>query len=626
MCGISVILQRSPAPDFLARLGAMHGAIQHRGPDGNGFLLVDGNGGALRSDTIEGLRGVGMSRLGVAFRRLKVCDLSDAANQPMGDRAGKCWVAFNGEIYNFRELRQELEAKGHIFRTLGDTEVVLEAYKAWGERCFERFEGMWAIVLVDLERNRLVLSRDRFGIKPLMWMITEDGALLLASEIKQIASTGQPLRSNRPLVEMFLRGHRYPFVEETFFSGVRSVPPASWCSIDLIAPQSPVFLPYWRLSDFTASGTAPVYAEAVDRTEELLARAVEAHRQADVKVGALLSGGVDSSTLVGLAHRQGLPKLPTYSFGYRDAAPRYCEMAFVDAMTKRDGIENHEISMDASWVVENTDRVLWALEEPPLGAPAFAQFRVFELCRREGTTVVLDGQGADEIAGGYQYHQRAFLKDRLRHGRLVAAVRELIAMGRRDHRSPAGLFADYFIAPLLRSPSSVPGIESGGVRANGEEFVMAQRDRGHDPSLTNQALYFDVKWGNAKIILGYGDRSAMAHSIEARVPYFDRAFVEFMFSLPDDYKVGYGDRKRALRDVARRYVPPVITERPDRMGFGTPDEEMLRGPLRGVVAEALNDPAFRMAGWVNAAAALRFCKIFMKGATKTIVAYGGCSC
>jgi asparagine synthase (glutamine-hydrolysing) len=615
MCGISVLLDTAGSPRVTSRLLAMHSVIRHRGPDGEGFLLLDAQGSVTRADQADALRAVATPRMGFAFRRLKICDLSEAAAQPMGSADGRTWVCFNGEIYNFRELRAELEAKGRAFLTSGDTEVVLAAFEEWGERSFARLEGMWAIVILDLRRNRLVIARDRFGIKPVLWSIDDDGAMLFASEIKQIlaAMSGRSPRSNRPLIAMFLRGQRYPTTEETFFERIRCVPPATWCEVDLTAPAQPRFQPYWSLADFTAAHNALSYEEALARAEDLLTRAVASHRQADVKVGALLSGGLDSATLVALAHKNGAPKLPTYSLGYRDAAPHFCEMRYVDAMARRDGLENHETTLDDAWIAANTDRILWTLEEPPLAMPAFAQFRVFELCAQHGATVVLDGQGSDEITGGYQYHQRAFLKDRLLQGRPLAMLSELRTIARRDGRSAAAIFAEYFMRPYLRRAQHSPWVADGGMRTDAADFALARADYGRDRLLVNRLLFFDVRWGNVKIVLGYGDRNAMAHSVEARVPYFDRAFVELLFSLPDTYKICCGDRKRLLRDIARRYVPREITERGDRMGFGTPDEQMIRGPLRATIAEAVNDPAFRAAGWVNAPEASRFLLDFHKG-------------
>ena len=615
MCGISILLDPAGSPRFVSRLVAMHAVIRHRGPDGEGFLIADGDGAVVRSETADRLAELANPRVGFAFRRLKICDLSEAANQPMGSADQKTWVAFNGEIYNFRELRAELEALGHAFRTHGDTEVVLAAYEQWGERCFERLDGMWGIGILDLQRNRLMVSRDRFGIKPVYWKIDRDGAMLFASEIKQIlaATGGEAPRGNRPLIAAFLRGFRYPTLEETFFEGIRSVPPATWCEIDLAAPAEPRFQSYWNLADYTARHNSLSYDEAVAVVEERLAAAVVSHRQADVKVGALLSGGLDSSTLVGLAHRNGSPKLPTYSIGYRDAAPAFCEMPFVDAMTRRDSIENHETTFDAAWIADNADRILWTLEEPPLAMPAFAQYRMFEFCAEHGATVILDGQGADEITAGYPYHQRAFIKERLLHRQWFAAWSELRAIARRERRLAFSVFRDFFIRPYTQRRPLFPWIAEAGPRTCDPDFAIARSDYGRDPSLVNRQLYFDVHWGNVKIVLGYGDRNAMAHSIEARVPYFDRAFVELLFSLPDTFKIGNGDRKRALRDVARRYVPPEVTERADRMGYGTPDEVMIRGPLSQVIVDAIDDPAFRDAGWIVPDETGKFLRDFREG-------------
>src|SRR5205085_5935069 len=219
-------------------------------------------------------------------------------------------IVFNGEIYNFAELRRELEARGHRFRSSGDTEVILAAYERWGTQCFERFDGMWAIVIADLRERKLIASRDRFGIKPLYYAII-DGRLLFASEAKQIAAAGvgRP-RANTAMAARYLRGARMPNLYETFFDGVIALPPASYCEIPLDAPVAePRFETYWSLPDH--SSDSPIaYADAVDEMEQILRAAVASHSVADVRAGALLSGGLDSSTIAVMA------KLPTFSFGF----------------------------------------------------------------------------------------------------------------------------------------------------------------------------------------------------------------------------------------------------------------------------------------------------------------------
>jgi asparagine synthase (glutamine-hydrolysing) len=595
VCGISVVFDPGgSAADGVDALQRMHASIPHRGPDGEGFLVLDARGSTHSPPRLDAIPRVPI-KVGVAFRRLKVLDLSSAAAQPMPSPDGTCWIAFNGEIYNYRDLRSELAARGRSFRSTGDTEVALAAYEAWGEEAFARLEGMWAIVVMDLRRRRLVVSRDRFGIKPLYW--TREGeALLLASEIRQIlAARGEAPRVNGALLRRYLAGARLPCLDETFFDGLQPVPAASWTAFPLDAPlpDRPSFRRFWDLPDGAAPPPRPAYGDAVDGLRQRLDDALRSHDDADVTVGSLLSGGLDSAALVGLLapRRRALGRpFPTFSFGVRDLAPELCELGYVDAFVRRDGLVNHQAGLDAAWAVENAPRMVRALEEPPLAMPALAQYRVFQSCREHGATVVLDGQGADEILAGYPYHQRTLLADRLERLRLRDFGREVAAIARRQRRSALSVIGEAVWPPLAARVHPAPGWLDRAYGPPDEGALGAARaDRGHDPSRVNRQIRYDVKWGNVKIMLGYTDKSAMAHSVEARVPYFDRRLVEFALALPDSFKVGAGERKRILRDVARAVVPPEITERPDRLGFGVPQDELLRDGMWPAVREAIHD-------------------------------------
>ena len=623
MCGISVVLDRAALPNSVGLLRDMHQPIRHRGPDGERFVLIDEAGRVRQFDRPEALRAESPVRIGLAFRRLKIIDLSEAASQPMVSPDGQSWIVFNGEIYNFRELRRELETLGRVFRSACDTEVALAAYEAWGEQAFQRLDGMWAIVIVDLRRRRLVGCRDRFGIKPLYWS-SDSTRLLLASEIKQlVVARGQTLRANAPLIKRYLRGTRIPCLEETFFEGIRAVPPATWFAVPLdgeaLAPIE--FHRYWDLADFYCPDPDPPpesYPKAVGTLRSLIASAVESHHVADVTVGSLLSGGLDSAVLTSflgdLMRAEGRP-FPTFSFGFGDAAPEACELRYVDVLVRRDRLVNYRTTFDADWVVKNVAHVIRALEEPPLALPALAQYRVFELCREHGATVVLDGEGSDEILAGYPFNQRTLLVDRLKRRRIGDATRELRAIATRESRSPIAILAAWFGTPVvrhMRRRDEWIAPEFGG-RVDPAEEIEARRDRGRDPSVLNRELYFSVKWGNIKIVLPYTDKNSMAHSVEARVPYFDRRLVEFAFSLPDHFKVGDGQRKRILRDVARDRVPAEITERSDRMGFGTPDFAMLRGPMRPAIRDVVGDPAFLSSSCFVRPATARFLDDFEAG-------------
>jgi asparagine synthase (glutamine-hydrolysing) len=614
MCGISVVLGPAPDPGIPGLVGRLHAKAAHRGPDGEGFLLVDAT---LRADALPALdapvRGEAPV-LGFGFRRLRIRDLSDAAHQPMGSPDGSCWIVFNGEIDNFRELRRELEAGGRRFRSTGDTEVALAAFEAWGDDCFRRFEGMWAIAVADLRGRRLVCSRDRFGIKPLYWALDE-GRLLLASEAKQIlnARTG-PVRPHAPALARFLRGTRLPGLDDTFFSGVRAVPPATWFALPLDGPVGPPeFRAYWSLADFRCPDPRRprlAYGEALRALEDTLSEVVASQDVADVTVGCLLSGGLDSATVTALLARHRGPQRPprTFSFGVRGSEPS--ELPQVDGLIARTGWPNVEAGLDAAWIAAHAAAAVRAVEEPPLSSAVLAQHRVYQACREHGATVVLDGHAADEVFAGYPYHQRTLLHDRLRTGRFSDLLRETRAIARAHGVGVAAVLREAARPLFARAPPS-PWLAAGyGDDADAAERRAAQADRGQDPARLNRQLYRDVKWGNAKIVAAFSDKNAMAHSVEARVPFLDRRVVELAFGLPDHYKVADGQRKRVLRDVARGLLPPEITDRPDRMGFPLPQTRLLReaaGALDGLVRAALGAPC------LVAAEAERTWSGFMRG-------------
>jgi asparagine synthase (glutamine-hydrolysing) len=596
VCGISAVLDPSARPGVIRALAALHRPILHRGPDGEGLVLLTPEGEARRFPTFDSAPVEAPSVAGLAFRRLKILDVSDAAAQPMASADGRVWLVFNGEIYNFADLRNELKAAGAVFRSTGDTEVVLAAYQRWGTGCFERLDGMWAIVILDFEKRKVVASRDRFGIKPLYWCVA-DGRLLLASEVKQIlTATKEQPRANLSLVAKYLQGARLPNLYETFFDGINATPAGHWFEAALDAPPAPPsFRAYWQLPSRLA-GENRNYREGVDQLHTALRRAAATHSVSDVPLGCLLSGGLDSSitTVLAAEHRRaaGLPT-PTFSFGFRDQFDDVSELRYSDAVARASALQNFEIGFDAAWIERNIDRVVRSMEEPPLAMAALAQYRVFELCRHHGVTVVLDGQGADEIFGGYPYHERLFVLDRVRRRLWGEAFRELGAVASRDHRTRAAValecLAPWVKARFRKSVVSHPWLADISVST---KELEAYADRGGDPSAFYRQIYWDIKWGNVRLILDFADKNSMSWSIEARVPYFDRQVVELAMSMPDTFKVSEGQRKRVLRDVGRRILPSEVTERRTRMGFGTPAETFIRTQLWPVMRQEITDPSF----------------------------------
>jgi asparagine synthase (glutamine-hydrolysing) len=293
-------------------------------------------------------------------------------------------------------------------------------------------------------------------------------------------------------------------------------------------------------------------------------------------------------------------------------------MPYVDSVIAQHHLVNYETTFDPAWIRDNTARVIYALEEPLLGIPPLAQYRVLQLARERGSTVVFDGQGSDELFAGYPYHQQMYLVDLWRKRQLRTFTTELRAIKARDGGSPLAFFFRQMVLPSvsrrLRNPNRPAAwIEPRFATRTDAEYSEAMRDRGPDRSSVNRQIHFDVRWGNAKTVLGFGDRNGMAHSLEVRVPYFDRRLVEFAMTLPDHYKVGHGDRKRILRDVARKRLPRKITERGDRNGFAVPTEKWMRNGLWPAVKETVTDSSFRSAPFFRPDALQRLLTNYQSG-------------
>jgi asparagine synthase (glutamine-hydrolysing) len=563
MCGISAILNFGESTSDLEDLLAMHDAQAHRGPDGQGFLLVDAS---LRARAFRVPPGTGevaqyTPRIALAVRRLRIVDLCETADQPLRSAVGRRWIVLNGEIYNHRQIRRLLESEGRTFSTRGDAEVALAAYERWGTACFERFEGMWALLFVDLERGVLVGSRDRLGIKPLFH--ARDGErVLIASEPQAIAAVqrgGCAVEAAR--FRGFLEGRPPRGTDLTFFRGVHPVPAATVFEIDVSRPPGvPVFRRFWDLGGFAPDS----HARFEDAKEELLAllrASVRGHSQADVPVGCLLSGGLDSSMLARVLAASSTTPPPAFSIVYDD--PALDESRYVDAVLDGGGLRGVRETLAPARAFELTDAVIAAQGEPLLGFELIAQYRAYGLAREHGAVVVLDGQGADEILGGYPFYEGVVLRERLAELELLDAARELRCLARKHEARVASVLRSHVLAPLKRrlAPVRYAWLEpdSRAPRAAGERSL--------DPWALNRLLYEQTRHTNLPAVLLHQDRSSMAHAVESRVPYLDHHIVELCFRLPPSFKVGFGARKKLLLEAARPYLPPAVIERRDKKAF-----------------------------------------------------------
>lgn len=571
MCGIAGIV--APAGLDPAALERMSAALQHRGPDGEGYLLYR-PGAPLSARASAEPRGPdrGPPTIGFAHRRLSIIDLTERSDQPMIDATGRCALIYNGEVYNYIELREELERLGHQFRTTGDTEVVLTAYQQWGFECVHRFVGMWALAIVDLELRCLFLSRDRFGIKPLFYTVAR-GALRFASEIKALLAVGdvEP-EPNDDAVRRFLLIGRVDCSEESFFRGIFALPPGHNAIVPFDTPTAVRPRRYWSCPAPRAETSRP---EAAEELAALLRDSVRLHARADVSVGTCLSGGLDSSAIVcvaeGLRQRGAIPSFAHHGFGYVPRDPAYSERPYMDEVTRRTSLRMTYVDSDPERVLQIIPLVARQQDEPFGTASIVAQWLVFEAAAGAGLKVMLDGQGADEVLGGYHAYMPIVARTLLRRWRLLR-----YASFAADHQRLFGA------RPLGRQDavvSAVPGLRR----------VAAARPRTLTPAAAVLSTAFRGHWHRADAsslqprsineileratsvqlpaLLRFEDRNSMAHSVEARVPFLDHRLVEHAFRLPGEDKIRGAMTKYVLREALAGVVPETIRTRTDKIGF-----------------------------------------------------------
>jgi asparagine synthase (glutamine-hydrolysing) len=577
MCGIAGI---AGARDTTARrlVPAVH-ALSRRGPDGKGFAELATDGTIRRAEDADAFpRGPNLAAF--AHTRLAILDPTAASDQPMLSADGTVGILFNGEIYNFLELRRDLEASGHSFRTTGDTEVLLTAYLQWGRSFVDHLIGMWALAVVDGRRRELVLARDRFGIKPLYWM-EHDSGIAFASEIKALLALGSGrARADETVVSRYLMRGALDDSDCTFFDGIRSLPAASMATVSLESGHPQVEpVRWWDLAVERST-------DATDATERFRAAfedAVRLHLRSDVALGTCLSGGLDSSSIVSVAAGMtaaARASAPYVAIGFCPDDPKVSERPYMEAVAAETGVELSPVSPTYHEVSRAIPEVIAYHDEPVGSASVIAQWFVFARARELGLKVMLDGQGADEYLGGYQPYLRVLALSLLRSGR-IGAYRRFVGAVR-------GAGQPFQLAPGEVAEFLLPGAIRRRLRAT---RLVRRRDAARavmHPSLAALAdpvdttrpeprdlagfLARDVLQTSLPRLLRFEDRNSMAHSIEARVPFLDHRLVELAFSLPDDEKIDGAETKVVLRRAMRGIVPQVVLDRRDKVGFrASPD-------------------------------------------------------
>jgi asparagine synthase (glutamine-hydrolysing) len=618
MCGISALITLDGAGATEAEVRAMTAAVRHRGPDDEGFALFRDDrepvlfGGVDTPESVlaatfpysptvrNGAPVQGPVRVALGHRRLSILDLSPAGHQPMCTPDRRYWIVYNGEVYNYRELRTELEAAGHTFRTGTDTEVILHSYAEWGQDCLDLFNGMFAFVIYDSAEQRIFAARDRFGVKPLYYWFSPDGVLAFASEIKQFTVLpGWEARLNHQRAFDYLAYSLLDHTDETMFAGVRQLRGGEAVEVAVDAVQDP--LPVYRWYEFDLAGSPRQYDEACARFREIFTDAVRLRLRADVPIGSCLSGGLDSSSIVCVANdlltAAGKEEVQL-TFSATSDVQRFDESDYIRAVVEGREIEAHYVCPAIDDLLAELDRIIWHQDEPFGSTSIYAQWSVFRLAAHAGVKVMLDGQGADEQLCGYHSFFPVRYADLFRVGRWGQLHREIeTASALFDYpQGHAATEMAFFLLPdRIRRPIQHWRFGEMLTPSWIDTSVLACPHRIYDVlppthSVRDQS-HNQLFFSSLPMLLHWEDRDSMAHSIESRVPFLDYRVVEFVLSLPTDYKLSNCRTKMVLRDAMEHVLPGAIRDRQDKMGFVTAEVDWIRNRdpdlFRRMVGEAI---------------------------------------
>lgn len=584
MCGIAGIVGLGPASG--AAIRRMTKVQRHRGPDGEGvWFSPDG-------------------RVALGHRRLAIIDLSERAAQPMVDPTGRYVITYNGEIYNYIEIRGELKRLGVSFRSDSDTEVILEAYKQWGRSCLDRLNGMFAFAIYDMAAGKLFCARDRFGEKPFLFTKGKD-FFAFASEYKallQLKEVSLEYDEFRLLRGLHNASTGLDADNDTVFPAIKQLRPSEKLMLDTRTLK-------YRIEKYWDVAINPDVArlsgqEAFEQFRNLIIDSVRLRMRSDVPVGSCLSGGLDSSAIVSLIRKEIHPDGEYHTFTGRFPGTWADEWEYAKAIVDETGVISHTVEPTAERFAEELPEFMWYNELPVGSSSQYAQWCVFRLAREHGVTVLLDGQGADEMLGGYEQYFQCYVSSLREAGEEYRLARELPEIRR---RYPLAL------APPLRSirdrapfalRHAVAGLTGKGtnmlfgmrrdVAERLRQVNAAQQDHRFNPLAS--ALYQDTFGKYLTTLLRYGDRNSMAHSSEVRLPFCDHRIAEFVFSLPSWYLMGNAQTKRILRESMRGILQEKVRTRWNKQGFRPPQDLWFRGPLFEMAREIIESREFEQSG------------------------------
>lgn len=579
MCGIAGIYNLNKRAVDLAQVKAMTDSIVHRGPDAEGhWLSVEGN-------------------LALGHRRLSILDLSENGKQPMhfDDRFT---ITFNGEIYNYLELKSELRAKGYTFKTETDTEVLLALYHLKKEKCLDDLDGMFAFAIWDEKEKELFCARDRFGEKPFFYHYEPGVQFSFASEMKAIFSLGVKKKVSD---EMLINYLVYSDVtnparpEQTFYDSIKRLPHSHYLKISLEKPIE--IRQYWDISTFGTASPTSIENE-METFRELLTNSVKLRLRSDVPIGSCLSGGLDSSIIVSIINdifKQEKIHSKQKTFSVVFPGFELDEERYVRILEKEKDLDTHFTTPGKNFFNENLEKIFYHQEEPFPSSSIIAQYSVMQLAKNSNTTVLLDGQGADEILGGYHWYYRIYLQELLKRSR--SEYRRELQTSKVNFNADLKFYLNTYFPNQYRKLSArryekhikngsytslVQELSASGptAKALNKEYLMEHRDLIHykesyPPSL-NHVLHADAMHNWLQSLLRYADRNSMAFSREVRLPFLSHKLVEYIFSLSSSHKIHEGWTKYLMRRSFEKMLPKEIIWRTDKIGFAAPQKDWLK--------------------------------------------------
>lgn len=595
MCAIAGIYSLKGRPLKAQVLSRMNGLMKHRGPDGQGYLLVDTQLNKFKyyaqPEEMNCASGNGLNTdLALAHRRLSIIDLSEAGRQPMCSEDGQIWVVCNGEIFNYVELREDLVALGHRFKSRCDTEVIVHAYEAFGVDCVKYFNGMWAFTLWDARKKMLFCSRDRFGIKPYYYYF--NGKIFsFASEIKALLLVNRAQPNERAVFNYLVKSFGFIDVtEETLFQHIYQLLPAH----NLIVSAGGIRCKrYWEAGERRLAYSEQ---EAVEQFRALFVDAVRIRMRSDVQVAGALSGGLDSSAITCVIKKTlNINNYETYSACFDSA--EYDERPYIRAVVEDTQFKDNYVFPDSTSLFDVIQKQLWFQDEPFNAMWVHSQWFIYQRAAENGVKVFLNGHGSDESLGGYYPHFPALWAELLRRFHWKKLFQEISSFrARQNGRAlPVSAIARHLFS--YYAPARLKELLSKEADFLRAAFLAEQRGnvyRYENPQkdLLNRYLYESLFIAPIRGMLHFDDRNSMAHSIEARVPFLDYRLIELVFGLPGAYKLKNGTNKFILREAMRDVLPPAILQRYAKKGFSSAAPQWFRQE-KGYLRNLFNSPEFK---------------------------------